>query len=103
MSNLLCKIELSKEHGISLLVENEEGKITQKAVFDGSKMTITCKGEKESSTITQTPDSIALKCKTFSLDAETISTKSTKASKHVSKKTFAIESDEDLSLNSKDR
>ena len=100
MGSLVCKIELNKERGITLQVENEAGEITQTAVFDGKKMTLTCKGKEETSVITQTPDSITVKCKTFSLEAETITCKSTDATKHVSEKTFAVESTEDLTLKS---
>ena len=100
MGSLVCKIELNKERGITLQVENEAGEITQTAIFDGKKMTLTCKGKEETSVITQTPDSITMKCKTFSLEAETITCKSTDATKHVAEKTFTIESTEDMKLKS---
>lgn len=100
MAGLICKIELNKERGITIEVTNEEGKITSTAHFDGSKITTTVKGSEETSTITQTPESIAIKCKTFTLDAETITCTSTDATKHVAEGTYTVESTKDMTLKS---
>ena len=58
------------------------------------------KENKETSTITQDQETIAIKCKTFTLDAETITCTSTKATKHESKDTFDLKSTKDMTFDS---
>lgn len=89
---LVCKIELSQTDGITVTVINKDGNITQTAVFNGTSMVHTCKGESDTSTITQTCDSITVKCKNFTVDAETINCKSTKNTEHKAQGTFTIDS-----------
>lgn len=89
---LVCKIELSQTDGVTVTVVNKEGKITQTAVFNGTSIVHTCKGESDTSTITQTPDSITLKCKNYTVDAETINCKSTKNTDHKAEGTFTVDS-----------
>ena len=101
MSTLVCRIELDKNEGIILTVENNDGQITQTAVMNGESITFTSKGEKETSTITQKPDSVVIKCKDFTLDAETITCKSTKDTLHQSDGKFDIKSTQDMTLTSK--
>lgn len=102
MGALVCRVELDKEKGLILTVENEDGKITQTAVLDGDTITITCKGngEEKTSTITQKPESIEIKCKEFKLNAETITCESTKNSLYKSAEKIDIESTKDMTLNS---
>jgi hypothetical protein len=87
MGALVCRVELNKEKGLILTVENKDGKITQTAVLDGDVITITCKGngEEKTSTITQKPESIEIKCKEFTLDADTITCTSKEDSTYESK------------------
>lgn len=89
---LLCKIELSQTDGITVTVINKDGKITQTAVFNGTSIVQTCKGETDTSTITQTCDSVTVKCKNFTVDAETILCKSSKNTDHKAQGTFTVDS-----------
>jgi hypothetical protein len=98
MGTLVCKVELDKVKGITVTVDNEDGKITQTVTMDGTTLTIKVKGDKETSTWTQKQDSIAIKCKTFTLDAETITCTSEKATKHESKDIFSVKSAKDMTL-----
>lgn len=100
MGTLVCKVELDKQKGITVTVENADGKITQTVTMDGTTLTIKVQGESDTSTITQKADSIAIKCKTFTLDAETITCKSEKATLHQSSDTFDIKSTKDLTIQS---
>lgn len=77
---LLCRIELNKETGITITVDNKDGKILQTAVMDGTQIVFTVKGDQETSTITQKQDLVEIRCKTFDLEAETVKVKSTKDS-----------------------
>jgi hypothetical protein len=98
MGTLVCRIELDKKKGITVTVENEDDGITQTLVMNGTSIITTCKGEEETSTITQKQDSIAIKCKTFTLDAEEITCHSTKDTLHKSDKKFQVKSTEDMSF-----
>ncbi|MEY3288166.1 MAG: hypothetical protein RLZZ419_408 [Pseudomonadota bacterium] len=89
---LLCKIELSQTDGITLTVINKDGNITQTATFDGTIITLTCKGEEDTSTITQKTDSITIACKDFIVNAESITCKSTENTLHQATGTFGINS-----------
>lgn len=100
MTVLLCRIELNKEKGLLLTVENAEGKITQTAVFDGTKITTTVKGSENTSTITQDADGVTIKCKAFTVDADTVTVKSKEDSVYKSEKKLSVESKEDMSLKS---
>lgn len=106
---LVCKVELSQTKGLTLTVVNKDGNITQTAVFDGTTITFTCKGQDATSTITQTSDGITVKCNTYTVEAETITCKSTKNTTHQAQGTFTIDStgkaafssDADMSLSAK--
>ena len=79
METLVCRIELDKEEGLILTVENDDESIVQTIVMNGTSITSTVEGSKDSSSITQTQDSVFMKCSNFVLNAETITCKSTKA------------------------
>ena len=98
MGTLVCRIELDKKKGVLLTVENGDDQITQTIVMDGTSITTTVKGSDETSTITQKQDSIAMNCKTFTLDAETITCKSTKETLHESGQNFDITSGKNIGV-----
>jgi hypothetical protein len=98
MGTLVCRAELDKHDGIILTVENGDDGITQTIVMDGTSITTTVEGPVETSTITQKQDSIAINCKTFTLDAETITCKSTMDTKHESVMAFDIQSGTSLDV-----
>lgn len=100
MGALMCRVELNKADGITITVQNDEGKITQTVVMDGTTMILTCKGESDTSTITQVCDGVTVKCKNFTVDSETILLKSTKdTTAEVGGKT-AVTSTGDISMSS---
>ncbi len=101
MGTLVCRIELNKQEGITLTVENKDGKITQTAVLGADTITITSKGDKETSTIVQTPDSVTINCKHFLLDSETITCKSSKDTLHDSSGKYDVQSQQNMTLASK--
>ncbi len=96
MGTLVCRVELDKTKGIVLTVENNEGNITQTIVMDGTSITTTVKGQNDTSTITQKGDSIQIDCKSFTVNAETITCKSTGATSHESGQDFTIKSSQKL-------
>jgi hypothetical protein len=102
MAKLVCTVELSKETGISIKVENADDKITQTITMDGTTLTMTVDGGGEDiSTFTQKVDSIAIKCKDFSIEAaNTITCTSKKATKHQSDDTLTLQSAKDMTLTS---
>ena len=100
MGTLICRVELDKNKGLVLTVEDKEGKVTQTAVMNGDSITFTSKKQSDISTITQKPDSVEIKCKNFTLESETITCKSTKDTLHKSDQKFDIQSTMDMTLQS---
>ncbi len=100
MGTLVCKIELDKQKGVTVQVENEEGKITQTVTMDGTTLTIEVKGQSDTSTFVQKAESIEIKCKSFTVDSETLTLKSSKASKWTSQDIVEVKSTKDMTLES---
>jgi len=100
MTTLACSIELNKQNGITITVTNTDASITQTVVMNGTSIETTCQGQENTSKITQLQDSITITCKDFSLQAETITCKSTKDTLHQSDQKVDIQSTQDMTLNS---
>jgi hypothetical protein len=101
MGKLVCTVELDKEKGVTVKVENADDQITQTVVMDGTSITITVKGSSETSTIVQKDDSIVMTCKDFTVDATgTLTLKSAKASSWASQDTLTVESTKDMTFTS---
>jgi hypothetical protein len=100
MGTLVCKIELDKEKGITVTVENADGKITQTMHMDGTSITTKVAGQSDTSTIVQKADSIVVTVKDYTLDAETITMKSSKASKWTSQDVLELTSTKDMKFTS---
>jgi hypothetical protein len=96
MSALFCRIELSKNDGIVITLDNKDGGITHTIVLNGDDITTTSKGSGDTSTIVQTPDKISMTCKTFELRAETITCAASNTTKLTSGSDFTINSDANL-------
>lgn len=96
-----CQIELNKTKGITLTVLNADAKESQIIVIDGSKVTITVKNDTDTSVIQQLPDSISIKCKKINLEAEEISTKTTKSTTIASDGTVSLTSTDTISMTGK--
>jgi hypothetical protein len=105
MGTLVLTLEMNKAKGsgITVTIANADDNITQTIQADGTTLTLTVKGEDATSTITQKKDSIAIKCNTFTLDAETIACTSTKGSTYVSKDTLGVTSTKAMTLTSQDK
>jgi hypothetical protein len=105
MTTLYCRIELKKEKGITVKVEDAQGKLTQTIEMDGTLIKLTCRDQNSGdvSTITQKADSVEIKCKTFEVAAETVTVKSTKDTLHKSDQKMDIESTKEMTLKSEDK
>ena len=95
---LVCEVKLSKTDGVVVTITNADGKITQTISADGTTLKLEVAGESETSTFVQTAESIAITCKTFTLDAETVTVTSTKDTHHSSRQKFTVESTKDMAL-----
>jgi phage baseplate assembly protein gpV len=100
MAKLICTIDLDKEKGLIVTVEDPEGKLTQTVMLDGKAITLEVKSDSDTSTIVQKADSISVTCKAFSVDADTITLKSKKESAWTSEQTLKLESTKDMTLTS---
>ncbi|TQV88497.1 hypothetical protein [Aliikangiella coralliicola] len=93
MTTLLCRIELNKQEGVLITVDNEADSIVHTIVLNDKSITTTSKGSSQTSTMIQTPDSISLSCKDFKLEADNISCHANQKTSHTSGGDFAISSD----------
>lgn len=98
MGTLVCRVVMSKTEGVTVTVENADGKITQTVTMDGTTLTLKVAGQSDTSTWTQKADSIHIKCKEFKLDAETITCTSTQDSKWTSQAKLSLTSTQDMAL-----
>lgn len=97
---LECKIELSQTAGITVTVINSDKNITQTATFDGTTITHTVKGESATSSIAQTADGITVTCNNFTVNAESITCKSSKDSLHQAQGKFTVDATDTCTLKS---
>lgn len=97
---LTCRIELNKQHGITLTVEDAQQQRTQTVVLDGASIVLTCKDQEGTSTITQKSDAVTVKCKSFTVDAETITLTSQKDSTIDCGQKLSVKTKSDLALDS---
>lgn len=95
---LACLIHVDKQSGSVITVENKEAGLTQSISQDGTSVVIKVKGEKGESTITQTADAVVIKSKTFRVEAETITCRSSGATEHQAKGTLSVSSQGDLKV-----
>src|SRR5437773_9450972 len=101
MGDLVCTVELNVTGGITVTIDNPDGKIKQTMAFNGTTIvtTVADTGDtSKTSTITQKTDAVEIKCKNFKVEAETIDCKSTKTTKHTSEDTFDIKATKDCTV-----
>ncbi len=96
MTTLLCRIELNKQQGVIITVDNESDSIVHTIVLNDQSITTTSKGSSQTSTIVQKPESISLSCKEFKLEADTISCHAKQTTSHTSGGDITISSDANL-------
>ncbi len=96
MDSFICRIELNKNKGITIVLQNDEDNILQTITMDGTSITFKVKGSKNESVIIQKEEEIFIKCKDFKIEAETINCKSKKETYHESGEGYEIKSKKDL-------
>jgi phage baseplate assembly protein gpV len=100
MANLICTLELDKEKGLTVKVEDPEGKLTQTVTLDGQAITLEVKSASDTSTVVQKADGITIRCKAFTVEADTLTLQSKQASAWTSQQTLQLESTQDMTLTS---
>lgn len=98
MGTLVCRVELNKQQGLILTVENGDDDIVQTIVMDGTSITSTVEGAAETSVITQDQECISIQCKNFKIDAETVTCKSAGKTDFSSGEDFEIASQANLKV-----
>ena len=98
--SLVCTIEMDKTKGITVQIDNADSKITQTITVDGTSLTLKVTDQTNTSTWVQKADSIVVTCKDFTLDTETITFKSSKASSWTSQDKLDVKSTSDMTLDS---
>ena len=117
---LVCSIELSKEHGATITVQDDRGKVTQIVHLDGTTLKLQVKTasaqttveQKDASIITrvkqgndeskisQTPTDIRIECQNFTVNAETIKATSNKDTTLAARGKSTISAQGDLTVKS---
>lgn len=97
---LTMSLALDKKGGASLKLENPDKKTTQTVTLDGTALTMTVKGEEDTSTYTQVADTITIQAKHIKLTGETITATSTKESSWTSDDTLTLKSKKDMTQHS---
>lgn len=100
MGTLVCTVTLDKNAGVTVEIDNSSANITQKITMDGTQITLSVADNSNTSTIVQKADSIVITCNDFTLDTQTITCKSKKASSWNSQDAFSVQSTKDLTLQS---
>ncbi|MCY1075144.1 hypothetical protein [Archangium lansingense] len=100
MAKLVCTIELDKEKGITVKVEDTQGQLTQTMTLDGEGITLEVKSSSDTSTIVQKADSVTVTCKDFKVTADTVTLESKQASKWTSQQTLELKSTQDMTFTS---
>lgn len=100
MGKLVCTIELDKEKGITVKVEDPDGQVTQTITMDSKSITTEMKNSSHTSTVVQKPESVTITCQDFKVDADTVTLLSKKASKWTSQQTLKLESTQDMTFTS---
>jgi len=89
MAKLVCILEMSKERGVTITVENAEGKIVQTITMNGTSLVMKVKDENnkdEGTSLTQTAEKVTISCKDFEVIARnSITCTATKTATHESK------------------
>lgn len=99
MAKLVCTVELSKDSGVTVKVDNADAGITQTVTMDGTTLILKVTDGTDTSTFTQNASSIAIKCKDFSIEADnTITCTSKKATRHQSDDAMTLQSTKDLTV-----
>lgn len=98
MGTLICTLEMDKEKGLTIKVEDPDGKLTQTVTIDGKSITLEVKDDSDTSTVVQKPDSVTITCKAFTVEADTVKLKSKKESEWKSNDALKFESSLDLSF-----
>lgn len=99
MGTLVCTVTLDKNDGVTVEVDNADSKITQTITMDkNGAVTIKVKGASDTSTIVQKSDSVVVTCKDFTVDADTITCKSKKATSMTAMDTMTLKSTNEMKL-----
>lgn len=80
MGTLKCTITMDKAEGVTLRVEDPSSQATQTVSLLQDSVVITVTDGVSTSVVTQKADSVAIKCKQFTVEADEISCKSQMAS-----------------------
>jgi hypothetical protein len=97
-NTLICRIDLSKEDGLVVYVESEDGSRRQSIALDGDSITLRVSGAAGETRIFQDDSDVRVTCKAFTIDAETIDCSSEHASTFKSGRELRLVSEGPLDL-----
>jgi phage baseplate assembly protein gpV len=98
MATLKCTIVLDKAEGLTMKVEDSAGGAIQTIQLLKDAIIMTVSGKESTSVVTQKADSVAVKCKKFSVEADEISCQSKMASTFAAKTEMKISGTETVAI-----
>lgn len=95
---LVCRIDLSKEEGLVVSVESQDGSNRQSVALDGESITMVVSGSAGETRIFQDATDVKITCKAFTLAADSIDCKSEQSSNFESGQSLKLVSQGPLDL-----
>ncbi|WP_299494622.1 hypothetical protein [uncultured Shewanella sp.] len=101
MGTLICRVELNKNDGVTITVDNKSGRVKHTIVLDGSSITTQSVSVSNTSKIVQTPNAVSIDCKHFNVKADTIKFTSKMSTSMSSGSSFNIDSGTTMTADAK--
>lgn len=98
MGALKCTITMDKTEGIVIQVEDSSANATQTISLLKDSVVITVAGSAATSVVTQKADSVSIKCKKFSVEADEVSCQSQMASTFSANTEFKISGTQSVAI-----
>ncbi len=98
MSALKCTITLDKTQGLVLLVEDESAKSKQTVTILKDSIVLQVEGSSGTTTVTQNAESVAIKCRKFSVEADEIDCRSKQASTYAAQTVLSLSGEQEAKL-----
>jgi phage baseplate assembly protein gpV len=101
MSALKCTVTLDKTQGLVLLVEDEAKGSKQTVTLLKDTIILKVEGSAGTTTVTQNAESVAIKCKKFSVEADDSECRSQQASTYAAKTVLSLSGETEAKLSGK--
>lgn len=99
MASLKCTITLDKAEGLTLTVEDEAASSKQIVQLSKDTIVLQVEGSAGTSTVTQSADSVTIKCKKFAVEADEIECRSQQKSTYAAQTSLTLSGEQEVKVN----